>query len=259
MPKLSIILPTCNRADLLRDCLKSIRQGVRIRHEVIVVDGASTDHTPALLQQELQTPGSSLRIIREPHREGFVRAANKGFRAARGQYLIWLNDDARLLPSSLDQAVQQLETSPPDVGLLALFHRVNTTRSVAYETIRMGQAFKLLHVRGTLYANFGLGRRQTFEQLGHFDERFSFNGADPDFSLKIWHAGLKVVPAWGALVDHDEHDDDRRTTDTPRGTDDNLKLFEKWDLPPKNPAVNDFDPVNPCTLRGQRSGTILAA
>ena len=257
-PDLSIVLPTCNRARLLERSLACLYAHVRCDHEVIVVDGASTDDTPAVLAEAAAWMGPKLRVIREPRREGFVRAANKGFRAATGRNLMWLNDDARPLPGALDRAVEQLDAAPAGVGMVAMYHRCNAQRSVAYETAHRGRAYKLMHVRGTLYANFGVARRATFERVGYFDERYFLYAADPDFSLKLWHAGLSVVPAEGALVDHDEHEDDRRAEDGDRGRADNDKLFAKWDLPPKNALRNDFDPARPCTLRGLRPVTNAA-
>jgi GT2 family glycosyltransferase len=250
MPDLSIVLPTCNRAPLLERALASIWGGLRLDYQVIVVDGASTDHTPHVLEHARQTMGERLKVIREETREGFVKGVNKGFRAAEGRFVTWLNDDARALPGSYETAVGQLETEAPDVGLLAIFHHWHSPKNVAYETIHRGRTYRLCHVRGTLYANFGLARRETFERLGHFDERYFLNAADPDFSLKVWHAGMRVVPAWGAMIDHDETADDRRATDAPRASDDNARLFAKWDLPPRNPLYNDFSAARPCTLRG---------
>lgn len=258
-PDLSIVVPTCNRAQLLRQCLGSLRQGTQSNFEIIVVDGASEDGTTTVLDEAAGVLGDRLVVIREGQRNGFVRAANAGFAAARGQWLTWINDDARPLPGSLDAAIEQLQHSPTNVGLLAMFHRWHTTRNVAYETVRDGVTYRLCHVRGTLYANFAIGRRETFASLGFFDERFYFNAADPDLSLKCWHAGLRVEPAYGALIEHDEHDDQRRTCDNQRAAADNTALFAKWDLPPKNPWMNDFDPQQPCTLRGLRQSIALAA
>ena len=61
---LSIVLPTCDRADLLSRCLRSLRAGVKCRHEVIVIDGASTDDTAKVLALAQTAWGESLRIIR---------------------------------------------------------------------------------------------------------------------------------------------------------------------------------------------------
>lgn len=258
-PELSIVVPTCDRAGLLRRCLAALTDGVQCPFEIIVVDGASTDGTAAVLDEFAGALGERLVVIRESQRNGFVRAANAGFAAARGRFLTWINDDARPLAGALDAAVSQLSYSPADVGLLAMFHRWYSVRNVAYETVRDGIVYRLCHIRGTLYANFALGRRETFQGLGWFDERFYFNGADPDLSLKAWHAGLRVEPAYGAMIDHDEHADTRRQSDGERGDADNAALFGKWDLPAKNPWRNDFDAERPCTLRGLREGAAVAA
>jgi len=252
VPDLSIVIATCNRAPLLREALQAIEHTTQCRYEIILVNGASTDATPQVLAEFQARYPDRCHIIHETQREGFVRAVNKGFRAARGRNLMWLNDDARPLPHALDLAVSQMDAAPPAVGLLALFHHNAVEKNVAYQTSCQGRQFKLLHVRGTLYANFGLARRSTFAQLDYFDERYFLNAADPDFALKVWHAELQVVPAWGALIDHDEHEDDRRALDTPRAQADNHTLFAKWNLPDKNPQQNDFLPYRPCTLRGLR-------
>ena len=253
MYDLSIVLPTCNRAKLLERCLAALWSGVSCDYEIIVVDGASDDETPGLLKQASMAFDGRLRVVREASREGFVRAANKGFRAARGRNMIWLNDDARPLGGALDEAVRQIDAADRSVAFLAMYHRCETMRSVAYEKVHRGITYRLMHVRGTLYANFPIGKRETFERLGYFDEGFYLNGADPDLSLKAWDTGLRVVPAQGVCIDHDEHPDARRAADSDRGNADNARLFAKWDLPEKNPVRNDFDPATPCTLRGLRS------
>lgn len=247
---LSIVLPTCNRAGSLDKTLSAIESQTRCDHEIIAVDGASNDSTPAILQRWQHNLGDRLRIIREERREGFVKAVNKGFRQARGKYLTWLNDDARPLNNALDKAVAQMNTEPADTAFVAMFHAWQSLKNIAYETSHNGHIYRLCHIRGTLYANFPVGKTRTFEQLGYFDERFFVCAADPDLSLAAWHAGMRVVPAYGAIIDHDEIEDNRRTADSSRAEQDNAKLFAKWDVPPANPFHNDFDPANPCKLRG---------
>ena len=256
---LSIVLPTCNRATLLERTLAAIWSTTSCNYQIIVVDGASTDATPAVLSEAQADFGDRLRVLREDARSGFTKATNLGFRAATGRNLLWLNDDARPLPGALDMAVQQMDSSPENVGLLALFHHYAGVRNIAYELAHRGRTYRLLHVRGTLYANFALGRRPTFEQVDYFDEQFYANAADPDLSLKIWHAGMQVVPAYGCIIDHDEITDDRRAADASRAAEDNAALFAKWDLPPRNNLRNDFNPTNPCTLRGLRHADVRQA
>jgi GT2 family glycosyltransferase len=247
---LSIVLPTCNRGMLLHKAIQAIASTTACAYELIVVDGASTDNTQDVLRAAGERLKDRLRVIREENREGFVRAANKGFRAATGRNLTWINDDARPLMSCLDLAVQQVDSAEPDLAFVAMFHRWHSRWNIAYEMQDGNRKFQLCHVRGTLYANFPVGKRETFEKLGYLDERFYFCAADPDLSLKAWHAGMRVVPAFGAMIDHDEVADDRRAFDMARGEEDNARLFAKWNLPPKNTTRNDFSPSKPCTLMG---------
>lgn len=257
MPDLSIVLPTCNRAEHLLNTIMEIERRTHIDYELIVVDGASSDSTGDVLQLAHSILGQHLRVIREPKREGFVRAANKGFRAASGEFITWINDDARPTDGAYDRAVDQISFGSSQTGLIALYHAWHREKNVAYQAHFTNKSYQLCHVRGTLYANFGLAKRETFERLGYFDERYYMNAADPDFSLKVWNAGLKVVPAIASFIDHDELNDARRSDDSIRAGIDNEALFLKWDLPEKS-NTNDFDPNNPCTLRKLRSTSMAA-
>ncbi len=259
MIDLSIILPTCNRAALLSRCIETIASTVKCSWELIVIDGASKDDTWDRLLRHQRELGDRMKVIRETERRGFVKAMNQGFLHARGRNMMWINDDARPLPGALDEAVRQIDRVPADVGFLAMFHRWHSPRNVAYQTNVDGQLYSLCHIRGTLYANFPIGRRELFDRLGYFDQRYAFCAADPDLSLKAWFNGYRVEPAWGVCLDHDEHQDDRRVEDLPRMTADNERLFAKWNLPQRNPLKNDFDPSFPCTLRGMNEAAKEAA
>lgn len=258
MLELSVIVPTCNRAPLLRQCVETIAR-TRCTHEIIVVDGASTDGTQDVIRNLQRHLGDRMIYVREEKRAGFVRAANKGFRIARGNVMCWINDDARPLPGALDCGVEQIKNGPSDLGFIAMFHKWHSPKNIAYQCLRDGETYSLCHVRGTLYCNFPMGRREVWERVGYLDERFHFCGADPDLSLAAWHAGYRIEPAWGVCLDHDEHDDERRFEDNPRMHEDNRKLFAKWLLPPRNPLRNDFDPLRPCTLLGLAERNALAA
>jgi len=170
--------------------------------------------------------------IAQPEREGFVRAANAGFRAARGEYLMQINDDTRLLRHSVQNAIRFLEApAHRDIGLAAFFHNSPVTRNIHRQIQLDGRWFYVCQVRGLCYANFGLGTRDLYERLGFFDERYFMYGADPDFSLKVWHdAGLRVEPCPGALIEHDEQTDDRAATERAEQDRDNSLLFEKWNF-----------------------------
>jgi GT2 family glycosyltransferase len=234
----SIVVPTFNRSEQLRRCIDKIRRNVPHPHEVIVVDGGSTDGT----REWLQTQGDSfeaqdkLRVILEAKREGAVAAFNKGFRAATGYYVMWLNDDAYPLPGAVEAAVAMMERPDlTDVGMVAFYHNWHSERNVLDRVEHDGVSYELCHVRGYPYANFGLIRRELLTRIGYADDRFYFFGFDPDLSLKVQiNEGLKVIGCRQALIHHDEHHDERKLSDLAAGQEDNAKLFAKWNLPERD-------------------------
>jgi len=230
VPAVSIVVPTFNRIDRLRRCVEMVRAGVGVSREVIVVDGGSTDGTREWLSGQ-----DDLRVILEPRREGAVRAFNKGFRAATGRYVTWLNDDAYPLPGAVEAAIAMIERPDlADVGMVAFYHDCPRRWNRLHSVVRDGAEYSIYAVRGYPYANFGLLRRELLERVGYADEGYYFFGFDPDLSLKVQlEAGLKVVGCPDALIHHDELPDDRKTADLPAGDADNERLFAKWPLPAK--------------------------
>ncbi len=223
---LSIVIPTHNRLSRLCRCVSQVRCNVSVPHEIVVVDGGSTDGT-----REFLAGDGNLHVILEQEREGAVRAFNKGFRASKGRYVMWLNDDAYPLPGSVESAIETIERHD-EVGMVAFYHdwdrKNNVLDSVEFE----GRSYSIYNVRGYPYANFGLLRRSLLREIGFADERYYFFGFDPDLSLKVQlEAGLEVIGCPEALIQHEEFHDARKLDDLPVGKQDNLKLFAKWNLP----------------------------
>ncbi len=255
-PIVSIVVPTFNRFVRLRRCIDKIRHNVAPRHEIVVVDGGSTDGAREWLQEQAdeivphdvacgsvaraRVPGSTassvLRVVLEPDREGAVRAFNKGFRTAVGDYVMWLNDDAYPMPGAVVAAIDMIERPDlADVGMVAFYHNWQSERNVLDAVEFEGKSYQLCNVRGYPYANFGLLRRTLLERIGYADERYHFFAFDPDLSLTIQiKEGLKVIGCRQALIAHEEFHDDRKLDDLDAGAEDNAKLFAKWDLPEKD-------------------------
>ncbi len=211
---------------MLHACLRSIRHTVLMPHEAICVVVQGDDETETVARH------NGAAVIIQPTRAGMVNAANLGFRAAKGQYILQINDDCELLPHSVANALRFLEApAHSHIGQAAFFHDSAVLRNVHQQIQVEGVWYFVCHVRGLCYANFGLAARSLYERLNFLDERFFMYAADPDFSLKVWHeAGLSVEPCPGALVHHAESNDERARIERPRQHDDNRKLFEKWQL-----------------------------
>ena len=113
-PDLSIIIVSWNVRDLLRACLHSIdsqRHGLDV--EVIVVDGASADGSPAMVRESF--PWVNLIVCDE--NVGFPRGNNLGLAEANGRYLLLLNPDTEIKRNALPAMVTYL-AQHQDVGLV---------------------------------------------------------------------------------------------------------------------------------------------
>ena len=98
VPAATVLITNWNGMDVLRACLRSVREQTRdIACEVIVVDDASTDGSAEAVRAEFPW----VRLIVRTVNGGFVRANNEGARAARGHYILLLNSDTELLNNAV--------------------------------------------------------------------------------------------------------------------------------------------------------------
>ena len=105
----SIIIPTYNRADELRETIHSIAKlNVHGDWELLVVDNNSPDDTRAVVEAEMASFPATLRYLFEPE-QGRYAALNTGIRAATGRIIATTDDDARVEPDWLTRAAAALE------------------------------------------------------------------------------------------------------------------------------------------------------
>ena len=102
MPVVSVITPTWNRRDLLRECLRSLAAQTFLDREVIVVDNGSSDGSAEMVLAEFP----QVVLIRNAENRGFCAAVNQGIRQARGRYVALLNNDAEADPGWLEELVR---------------------------------------------------------------------------------------------------------------------------------------------------------
>lgn len=110
---ISIILPVHNRAKIFIDTLKSLAAQTFSDYEVIIVNDGSTDGVDRVFvayYQELKSRNRYLFINQA--NQGAPAARNRGLREARGQYLLFCDDDAILAPTALAVMRQTLDNNP---------------------------------------------------------------------------------------------------------------------------------------------------
>ena len=99
IPLISIIIPCFNQAEFLAEAIESVTQQTYRNFEIIVVDDGSSDNT-----KEVVSDFSDVRYIRH-HNRGLAGARNTGIWASKGDYLIFLDADDKLLPKALESGL----------------------------------------------------------------------------------------------------------------------------------------------------------
>jgi GT2 family glycosyltransferase len=215
----SIVIPFRDQVELLRSCLISLRRSNYRDMEVVLVDNGS-QHAETL--RFLERARQRLQVVDCPGEFNFSWLCNHGARRARGDYLLFLNNDTEVLhPDWLEHLLRV--ACRPEVGVVGatllypdgtlqhagLFPRPGGCWVHGYRGLSpddAGDQGELGHVR-TVPAVTGacmLLRREVFDALGGFDERLPITYGDVDLCLRAREQGLLVVVTPHARLLHFE-------------------------------------------------------
>lgn len=176
---ISVIIPTLNEEKTIGQTLSSLP--VTEIHEVIMVDGGSTDQT-TLIAEVFCAEASHVRIITAP--TGRARQMNEGAKASRGDVLLFLHADT-LLPADAHLMIEAALTDPAVVG--GRFDVIFDSRSVSATMIStlMNRRSRLSGIATGDQALFV--RRRVYEQLGGFADIPLME--DVEFSRRLKRTG----------------------------------------------------------------------
>ncbi len=157
LPLVSIVIVTHNGAHHLRTLLPALLAPDYPHREIIVVDNASTDGSAAYLA----ALAPAVHLVRAPRNLGFAGGNHLGIAAARGAYLMLLNNDTAVEPGWLQPLVDELERDPavamagPKITFLKPYVRL-TLRAPVFRTVNDGRELGLrvsteTHVDGCTY------------------------------------------------------------------------------------------------------------
>lgn len=115
MPKVSVIVPVYNSEQELRDCLDSLVEQTEKDIEIIVIDDASTDNSPAI-EAEYQKKYPNVKVYRNERNLGQSETRNRGIELAEGDYIAFLDSDDYVNPGMYEELYQAaVENNMPEL------------------------------------------------------------------------------------------------------------------------------------------------
>jgi GT2 family glycosyltransferase/Tfp pilus assembly protein PilF len=250
--EVSIIIPTFNKLELTRQCLRALRANTPApRHEIIVVDNGSTDGTREFLQAE--ESAGNLRAILNTDNAGFANACNQGARAAQGRYITFLNNDTEPQNNWLGPLFSLAEGDSTIAVCGAKLLYPNGTiqhAGVALADCWDHDPLLAFHLFAKEKADFPLAnqrrvyqavtaacmlvRKTCFDEVSGFDEKYWNGYEDVDLCLRFQQRGWLSVYEPGSVVIHHES---QSGPERFRRVSENIELFHRKWLEQASPDV----------------------
>ncbi len=204
MLRFSIIVPSLNQARYLEDCLASIWKQSVDGLEVIVVDGASTDGTPQILEHH----AARMRWLSEPD-GGPADAFNKGLQRTDGDVIGWLNADDLYAPTALTR-VRRFLADQPEVDVVYGAIRHIDSQGEELRTIKARDwSIDALNSNCFLQLPSVFFRRRVLDRCGELNPRLKY-WADFEFWLRLADAGFHFARLSDVLGSCRFHPESRR-------------------------------------------------
>jgi glycosyltransferase involved in cell wall biosynthesis len=209
LPLVSVVIPTHNRLDFLKESIESIKDQTYKNWELIIVDDMSTDETWTWLTDLDDKRVRVFRLREQSFREG---ACNKGLEEASGKFIMFFDDDDLLRPDALENLVRPLSLDSDLVAsvgarwkfkkgeyALRIEHPIIPFRKVIWPELLAGWS----SVSGQ-----NLYRTKSAREIGGFSRNF-YRVEDRDFWLRISRKGpVMLLP--DITVDYRVHGDQWR-------------------------------------------------
>jgi len=230
MPDVSVVIGTYNRRRYLKGTIESVREELHgIAHELIIVDGGSTDGTIRWLvrQRDVIAIVQHNRGVwrgRPVERKSWGYFMNLGFRAGSAPVICMLSDDALVVPGAIREGMELFDREREAgrrLGGIAFYWRNWPTE----QEYRVGVTWG-----NRLFVNHGLYSREAMEAVGYVDSAaFSFYHADGDLSLRMWEEGYECIASPHSFVEHyADANVSVRKGNLERQREDWLTYYDRW-------------------------------
>lgn len=217
---ISVIIPTYNRIAVLEKCLKSVQNQTIASetYEIIIVDDCSTDNTKDVCREYVRT-NSNIVYLRNETNQGSATTRNNGIMAAKGQILLFLDNDLIIQPDFIEQHIRCHEANQfadivvlsdicyaPEYLKTTNYGRFIQSRAIGYRKPDDSGKLDLNNIPGNYFAGGGssCGREQVIKN-GMFNTSLKKYGCEDElFGYHFVKNGGRIVYESRAKLIHDD-------------------------------------------------------
>ena len=179
-PLVTVNILSWNRKDDLHESLIELKKTTYPNIELIVVDNASTDGSPKMVETEFPY----VKLIKMPENIG-IAGWNTGFKEANGQYIVVLDDDSYPAPDAIELMVEEFEKADKDVGIIAF-------------QVRSAEDDKCLTSDwpNQMITFWGCGagiKKDLINRIGGYEPKFFLYMNEKEFSIRALKNGFKTI------------------------------------------------------------------
>jgi glycosyltransferase involved in cell wall biosynthesis len=230
IPKVSVIIPTYNREELIQRAVQSLLNQTNQDFEAFVIDDASTDNTAEVIKRYKD---NRIKYIRMPENKGQCVTRNIAIKQARGEYIGFLDSDDEWMPEKIEKQLRVFERSG-DPNLAAVYSGLvitdeiqNKTFTVNRDNLRGDLYIKLLEGYCPATPTLFLVKKSVLDEVQGFDEVLP-TFVDYDLWLRIAQLGYTFDFVDEPLIVKHEHAGSQIAKDLAKRKK-GLELFlEKW-------------------------------
>ena len=187
MPKVSVVIPTHNRSDLLQSAISSVVRQTYKEWEAITIDDHSTDQTRSVVEG---FSDSRVKYIQNSGKSGPSVARNKGIEIASGEFIAFLDDDDEWTPFKLEKQIDIMDSCGEKFcGIYSNRLMINKLTGETYsedpgaDTLR-GNLLMQLMIKNPIHTSTLMIRKSCLDKIGLFDENMRYM-EDRDLFIRL--------------------------------------------------------------------------
>jgi len=190
LPLVSVVMVSWNRKKDVEEGLTKLRESSYLNMEIIVVDNASIDGTPEMIEERFP----EVHLIKIPRNIG-IEGYNVGFVNSKGKYIMVLDDDSYPEKNAISSLVKEMKNDI-NLGLIACCIINKDDKKVTHDDYWKGR------YTITFWGSGAFVRKDVLEKVGYYSYDFFLYANEADLAIRILNEGYNLKYCDNIIVHH---------------------------------------------------------